>query len=110
MKGITMKLKFSRHSLTRMRQRGLKESDVKPILNVGTPVDEDSVMLLGRDVDREVRKLKKKIATLERLKGCRVVLGKQENIITIYRMNKKTEKQLLRGTHRHKSYEITRSA
>lgn len=108
-----MKLKFSRHSLARIRQRGLRESDIKPILNAGTPIDEDSVMLLGRDVDREVRKLKKEIATLERLKGCRVVLGEQESIITIYRTNRKTEKQLLRGTHRHKraeSHEIAGAA
>ena len=93
---------YSQHSLMRIRQRGLREADIQPILEAGTSVDEDSVLLLQRDVDREIRKLKKKIATLERLKGCRVVLGAMENVITVYRPSRKTEKRLLRGVHQHK--------
>ena len=98
-----MNLNFTNHSLARIRQRGLTESDIQPILNAGTPVNADSILLLGRDVDREVRKLKKKISRLERLKGCRVVIGEEDNIITVYRPSRKIEKRLLRGTHRHKS-------
>lgn len=98
-----MNLNFTNHSLVRIRQRGLTESDIQPIVNAGTPVDADSILLMGRDVDREVRLLKKRISRLERLKGCRVVIGEEDNIITVYRPSRKVEKRLLRGTHRHKS-------
>ena len=63
-----MNIRFSQHSLARIRQRGLTEPDIRPILNAGTPVDADSIFLRRKDVDREIRILKKKISRLERLR------------------------------------------
>lgn len=111
---------FTQHALSRIRQRGLYESDIQIILDSGTPVGNDSVLLLDHDVEREVRKLKREIARLERLRryrdghklkreiarlerlrGYRVVLAGDEKVVTVYRPCRKIEKRLLRGTHRH---------
>ena len=90
---------FSSHSKVRIQQRGLLEDDISPILKIGTMIGDDSVMLLNKDVAREIQKLKKEITQLERLKGCRVVYGCDGKIITVYRPNKKLEKRLLRKEH-----------
>lgn len=94
-------LSISQHALTRVRQRGLRECDISVIVEAGTPVDDESVLLLGQDVDREIRKHKQKITDLERLRGCRVVIA-DETVVTVYRPSRETEKRLLRGRHRHK--------
>jgi hypothetical protein len=93
-------LRFTNHAETRLRQRGLRESDIPMIVAAGTPVDDDSVFLLARDVDREIQRRKREICALERLRGCRVIIaGKM--VVTIYRPSSKREKKLLRGQHRH---------
>jgi hypothetical protein len=93
-----MNLKLSSHAATRVQQRGIRESDIPVILDAGTPMDNESVLLLSQDVDREIRKYKKAISTLERLRGCRVILA-GETVVTAYRATCKTEKRLLRGQH-----------
>ena len=65
-----MNLILSSHAAARVQQRGVRESDIPVILDAGTPVDDESVLLLSQDVDREIRKYKKAISTLERLRGC----------------------------------------
>ncbi len=91
---------LSRHAEARAQQRGIRESDIPVIVAAGTPIDDDSVFLLARDVDREIQRRKREICALERLRGCRVVIDGQ-TVITIYRTSSKTEKKLLRGQHRH---------
>ena len=76
---------FTQHALSRIRQRGLYESDIQIIMDAGTPLDDDSVLLLDCDVAREVHKLKREITKLERLRGCRVVLAGAEKVVTVYR-------------------------
>lgn len=93
-------MRKTRHAEVRMQQRGIRESDLETVVEAATPIDADSVMLLNQDVDREVRKLKRKIAILERLRGCRVVLTGQ-SVVTAYRPARMVEKRLLRGQHRH---------
>lgn len=95
---------LSRHAEVRARQRGIRESDIPVIVAAGTPVDDDSVFLSARDVDREVQRRKREICALERLRGCRVVIEGQ-TVVTIYRPSSKTEKKLLRGTFRHRRAE-----
>lgn len=90
-----MNLEFSEHSLMRVRQRGVNEADVAAIMSIGTLVSDDSVLLLEQDVDREIREYKYKIATLERLRGCRVVIAGSK-VVTVYRPTRKKEKYLLR--------------
>lgn len=97
--GTTMDIHYSSHAQTRIRQRGIRESDIPMIVAAGTSIDEDSVLLLVQDADREIRRLKQEIAAIERLKGCRVVIV-GDNIVTVYRPSRKTEKQLLRGQRR----------
>jgi len=93
-----MTLKLSQHALARVRQRGLLEEDVRVIVETGTAVDDDSLFLLDRDVDREVRRRKAEIATLERLRGCRVVVA-GETVVTVYRPSRDTEKKILHRYH-----------
>ncbi len=91
---------LSRHAEARAQQRGIRESDIPLIIATGTPVDNDSVFLLARDVDREIQRRKREICALERLRGCRVIIA-GEMVVTIYRPSSKREKKLLRGTFRH---------
>lgn len=91
---------LSRHAEARAQQRGIRESDIPVIVASGTPVDDDSLFLLARDVDREIRRRKQEISALERLRGCRVVIA-DETVVTVYRPSRRTEKRLLRGLHRH---------
>lgn len=95
-----MNLMISKHATDRVRQRGVRESDIPVILDAGTPIGDDSVYLLSQDVDREIREHKQAIAKLERLRGWRVVIEGQ-TVITAYRPSSKIGKKLLRGQHRH---------
>jgi hypothetical protein len=95
-----MKLTLTQHAESRIRQRGLRESDIPMIIAAGTPVDADSLLLLAQDVDREIRRRKQEIGALERLRGCRVVIA-GEQVVTVYRPSRRTEKRLLRGEYRH---------
>lgn len=96
-----MTTQLSRHAETRAQQRGIRESDIPVIVNAGTPVDDDSLLLLARDVDREIQRRKREISALERLRGCRVVIAGQ-TVVTVYRPTRKTEKRLLQCSRRHR--------
>ena len=96
-----MNLSYSNHAVARIQQRGMRNKDIEMVLNVGTALDDDSIVLLNSDVEREVNKRKKEIAVLERLRSVRVVLGVDDIVITAYKTDRKVEKSLLRGTHRH---------
>ena len=95
-----MNLTLTHHAESRSRQRGLRESDIPMIIDAGTPVDDDSLLLLAQDVDREIRRRKQEISALERLRGCRVVIV-DDKVLTVYRPSRRTEKRLLRGEHRY---------
>ncbi len=95
---------LSRHAEARAQQRGIRESDIPVIIAAGTPVSDDSVFLMARDVDREIQRRKREICALERLRGCRVVIEGQ-TVVTTYRPSNKTLKKLLRGTFRHRRAE-----
>jgi S-adenosylmethionine:tRNA-ribosyltransferase-isomerase (queuine synthetase) len=92
----TMPIHYSKHALARIRQRGIRESDIPVIVAAGTQMGDDSVFLLDQDVEREIQKRKLEIAVLERLRGCRVVIA-GETVVTVYRPSRKTEKLVLRG-------------
>ena len=91
---------LSDHAKARLRQRGLREQDLAVILDAGTSLDTESVLLLDQDVKREVRRRKHEIAALERLRGCRVVLGRESSVVTVYRVSERTIKRLMRGIRR----------
>ena len=96
-----MNLSYSNHAVTRIQQRGIRGKDIEMVIKAGTTIDDDSIVLLSRDVDREIKRRKQEIAMLERLRSVRVVLGKDQTVITAYHIQKKIEKSLLRGTHKY---------
>ena len=101
-----MNLSYSNHAVARIQQRGMRDKDIEMVIKAGTALDDDSIVLLNSDVEREVNKRKKEIAVLERLRSVRVVLGVDDTVITAYKTDRKVEKSLLRGTHRH-THKIT---
>ena len=96
-----MQINYTQHARVRQQQRGLSDTDIDLILSTGTPMNDESIILLNRDADREITKLKQEIHRLERLRSVRVVMGETDTIITAYKANHKTQKQVLRKKHRH---------
>ena len=112
-------MKTTRHGMTRLRQRGFREGDVDLILETGTEITHDRIMLKRRDADeaikkckREIRaipdnradgayfnadeaiqKCKRKIAALERLKGT-IILIVDDCLVTAFHA---TGKKMLTG-------------
>ncbi len=109
-------LVLSRHAETRMRQRGLRSSDLDIILRCGSEIDGD-VFLSDKDVTREIQHLsgeirhltqlpssfadndreihcrKRQIRDLERLRGWKLGL-ENGTAITCYRPNRRNRKRL----------------
>ena len=106
-----MNSNLTNHARTRMAQRSIRERDTDLILRIGTPIDAESVYVLDKDVDREVRLLKQLIDAVERLRGIRAVLA-ANTVVTVYRATPKTEKRLLRHSRRrrHQSDQAVRTA
>ena len=74
---------ITKHGRARMRQRGLREADLDLILEYGTEIGQDRIMLRGRDTDKIIQSLKREIAKFERLKN-KVVVVSDGRLITAY--------------------------
>ncbi len=72
-----MNLLYSNHAKTRLQQRGMRGADVELVMNTGTALNDNSIILLKRDAEREIAKRKNEIKRLERLQSVRVVLGSE---------------------------------
>lgn len=90
-----MNLLFSQHAQTRMRQRGLSESDIELIVRCGSVVRRGLRLLRGQDIDHEMRRLKRRIQDLERLKNCAVVMD-DDTVITCYHLHGETGRRSLK--------------
>lgn len=78
---------ITRHGESRMSQRGIRQSDLDILLDYGTEIGRNRIMLKNRIAAEEIRKLKKQISDIERLKGkVIVVMGKR--IVTAYHQTK----------------------
>lgn len=89
----------SRHALRRIRQRGLRETDLDRLERHGEEFD-DGYLMSNRRIDQCITQLKSEIQRLERLKG--VVLIEQDNtLVTVYRSNRRRQRQILSGRVRH---------
>ena len=86
---------LTRHAEARMRQRGFREGDVSLVLAAATPLANDAWLLTNSDTDREIAIRKREIEQLQRLRGCKVVLG-GDSIITVYHTRLATQRQALR--------------
>ncbi len=89
---------LTNHAETRMRQRGLCDSDLRLILNTATQVAPDAYLLTRRGVADEIAKRKKEIQKLEKLKDYKVII-EEGTIITMYRVDHGHRK---RNLHRRK--------
>ena len=85
----------TRHAEQRIRQRGFHDQDSEIILHFGTSLDDMSVILLNKDVDRETALLKSQIKNLERLRNCKAVVA-GDKLITCYNTSLKHRKAVLR--------------
>ncbi|MCY3759829.1 MAG: hypothetical protein OXH50_01140 [Gemmatimonadetes bacterium] len=86
---------YTQHAETRMQQRGIRERDVPFIVDLGTQVDDETWILLKRDVAREIDIRKREIQKLERLENCKVVMFDQ-HLITVYPSRPADQKRTLR--------------
>ena len=86
---------YTQHAETRMQQRGIRERDVPFIVDLGTQVDDETWILLKRDVAREIDIRKREIQKLERLENCKVVMLGQ-HLITVYPSRPADQKRTLR--------------
>ncbi len=84
----------TKHGQARMRQRGLRKTDPELILEYGTEIGQDRIMLRERDVDKAIQSRKREIAVLERLKN-KVVVISDGRLVTAYHAN-----AALRPSHR----------
>jgi len=75
---------LTKHADQRLRQRGRSQADLEAVLRFGTRLDRHSVILLNKDADREVARLKREIERLERLRGWKVV-DDDGHVITTYK-------------------------
>lgn len=117
-------LVLSRHAETRMRQRGMRPSDLDLILHFGSVIDGDILdvyFLKNKDVQREIdrlngeirrqeqsrspcartdperetRRLKHVIHMLERLRSRKLVVAGR-TVVTCYHSHRKDQKRMLR--------------
>ena len=117
-------LALSRHAETRMRQRGMRPSDLDLILRCGSVIGgdiHDVYFLKNKDVQREIdrlsgeirpqkrsrspcartgrerktRRLKREIHMLERLRSRKLVVA-DRTVVTCYRSHRKDQKRMFR--------------
>lgn len=86
---------LTRHAQVRMRQRGLRDDDIRLLLKSASQVSPDVYLLTEQDMAREIARCKREIQSLERLKGCKVVV-EEGCIVTCYHADRKSRKKTLR--------------
>ncbi len=108
---------LTRHALTQSQRRGKSAPGVRLVMRYGRLRD-GRFLLTGRDVRREVarrqrwlararlsdrrrRALKKRIETLEKMRGCAVVVSEEGDVLTVYN---ETRKRLRNRTRRRRKY------
>jgi hypothetical protein len=86
-------LHLSHHAATRIRQRGLRASDVALVLAHGTPV-RDGFLLRTRDVAAAEAEMKRTVSRLHRLAGTFVAVA-EDTVLSVYRPAKMRRRKLL---------------
>jgi len=93
-----MSLALSNHAEVRANQRGILASDIELVRACGELMEDQSAevyVLLDRNVQEEIRRRKREIQRLEHLRGTQVVCS-GDRVITVCRLNRGSEKNLLR--------------
>lgn len=86
---------LTHHARARLRQRGMKESDLEIVLRYGTNVRE-GVVLTDRDVSKAIRERRREIQRLEHLRG-RTVIIEEGVVVTAYTAKDRDLKRKLRN-------------
>ena len=76
-------LMITRHGEVRMSQRCIRETDLKVILDHGTEIGRNRIMLKKRDAAEVIRALKKQITKIERLTD-KVLVVVDGRLLTAY--------------------------
>jgi len=83
------------HAQIRMRQRGLRDGDLRLVLDSASQIADDAFLLTQQDAAREIERRKQEIQRLERLKGVKVIF-QGGAVITCYRPSPNGQKAALR--------------
>ena len=86
---------LTKHADVRIRQRGLRDDDINLVLLTASSIGPDAYMLTAQDAAREIARRKHEIQTLERLKGCKLVV-EGDSIISCYHADANAQKKTLR--------------
>ena len=86
---------YTRHGKTRMQQRGMRKGDIPLIRKCGTQVDDETWLMLKKDVAREIETLKRAIRALSRLVNRKVVI-RGGRVVTAYPSRPADQKRTLR--------------
>ena len=78
-----MPLHITRHAEVRLSQRGIRHSDLNVLLDHGTDIGQNKLMLRAQDAERVIRNLKKQIARIQRLTD-KVIVVSEGTLITAY--------------------------
>lgn len=103
-----MSISISKHAQTRMQQRGISEGDIELIVQYGSDVRNGLRQLRGKDIDNEVKRIKRRIQDLERLRNCAVIM-EDDAVITCYHLYGKSGRSALRRNYRHTNRSSSRN-
>ena len=88
-------LQLSPHVEMRMRQRGLRDSDLVLAMEVASAVSDDVWFVTDEDVSREISCLKQRLQRIERLRGMKVVVS-NDTVVTAYRSTSRDRRRTFR--------------
>ena len=103
-----MNLSFSSHAQARMRQRGLSKQDIELIVQCGSVARRGLRLLRGKDIDHEIKRIKRRMQDLERLRNCAVVI-EDDRVITCYHLFGRAGRRSLRRISRRSRRPRSRS-
>ena len=88
---------LTEHAQTRIRQRGIKESDIDFILDKGS-FNSKGYMLTAKDCDGIVQEAKRLIRQANRLKG-KFIAADGETVITAFPASRKQQRSFIRDIY-----------
>ena len=90
-----MEFDYTPHAEARMQQRGMRRGDETLILEFGTRIDDETWILLDRDVDQAMKDMKRMMQRLSHL-SCRKVVMRGDRVITSYWSRPRDQTRTLR--------------
>jgi Domain of unknown function (DUF4258) len=88
------------HGALRMSQRGIGTDDIELIIRIGTPV-EGGYLVREKDFQAFERELKQDREHARRLVGKRLVVQRDQVVVTTYHADRGKQRRLLRGARDH---------